>query len=664
MPQRTAILALAVLVSGLASCDAVSPAGAQQGVTVVVTPNPAQMSVNGTMVFAAAVLGTVDTAVNWSVAEAGGGTVDGSGLYTAPGSTGAFHVVARSVSDPSASGSAQVDVTVPGTGGAYALPADRVTSWSPGVQGGIPNYTTVHSNIAAGTGDRASAIQSALNAAGTAAAGDGIGRVVLLGAGTFNVGTELSIPSRVVLRGAGLDANGAFLTRIIYTGSDGNVVRMGQQWLPNVAATTNLTANGTKGSTSVQVASATGFAAGQLVVLDEITDDVRAIWHPTRHPNDGSGTRAWYCRENRPIQQVVEIAAVSGSTITFTRPLHIDFRTAYQAQLTRYNAPVVRLAGVEELRVSSARGTKANIYFNLATQCWAKHVESDDSVGSSVGWELSHRTEVRDSYSHDTGYLEPGGNGYGFDIRRGSSDNLIENDISIRFNKVINGRSSGGGNVIAYNYMDDGGMNSNGGWVETGLQVSHYPAPHQELFEGNYAFNADGEFTEGNAIHITFFRNHLSGKRLDSVPGFNDSGNVRCAGAMTHHKWYNYVGNVLGLAGVSYASWILDDRGPWSAGDKAIWRIGTWDQDYSLNDTEVGATMIRDGNFDYKSGAVAWDGLGGAGSTPATLPNSLYLSGKPAFFGSSPWPWVAPLDSNRVYTLPAKARYDAGRPNG
>lgn len=664
MPQRAAVLTLAVLASGLASCGGTAtPFEAPQGVTVQVSPNPASAFVNGTVNFAAAVLGTLDMSVTWSVAESGGGTVDGSGRYTAPGAPGTFHVVARSVADPTASGSAQVNVALPGTGG-YALPPDRVTSWSPGVQGGIPHYTNVHATLAAATGDRASAIQSALNAAGTAAAGDGVGRVVQLGAGVFNVGTELSIPSRVVLRGAGLDASGAFLTQIAFTGSNGNVVRMGQQWYPGAAASTNLTSNGVKGATSVQVASAAGFAAGQLVLLDEITDDVRAIWHPGRHPNDGSGTRAWYCRENRPISQVLEVASVSGNTVGFTRPLHIDFRTAQQAQLTRFNAPVVRLAGVEDLRVSGARGTKANVYFNLAAQCWARHVESDNSVGSSVAWELAHRTELRDSFVRDTGYLEPGGNGYGLDIRRASSDNLIENNIIIRFNKVINGRSSGGGNVIAYNYADDGGMNSNGGWVETGLQVSHYPAPHHELFEGNYAFNGDGEFTEGNAIYITFFRNHLSGKRLGSVPGFNDSGNVRCAGAMTNHLWYNYVGNVLGLAGVNYASWILDDRGPWSGGDKAIWRIGTWDQNYSLNDTQVAATMIRDGNFDYKSGSVAWDGLGGAGSTPTDLPASLYLSGKPAFFGSNPWPWVDPLDPNRVYTLPAKARYDAGRPNG
>ena len=44
------------------------------------------------------------------------------------------------------------------------------------------------------------------------------------------------------------------------------------------------------------------------------------------------------------------------------------------------------------------------------------------------------------------------------------------------------------------------------------------------------------------------------------------------------------------------------------------------------------------------------------------LPNSLYLSSRPAFFGSHPWPWVDPF-TGITYTLPAKARYDAGTPN-
>jgi hypothetical protein len=60
--------------------------------------------------------------------------------------------------------------------------------------------------------------------------------------------------------------------------------------------------------------------------------------------------------------------------------------------------------------------------------------------------------------------------------------------------------------------------------------------------------------------------------------------------------------------------------------------------------------------------------VGGSGSNqttaPAasTIPNSLYLSSKPGFFGANAWPWVNPVNGATT-TLPAKARFDAGTPN-
>src|SRR4029079_17796177 len=73
-------------------------------------------------------------------------------------------------------------------------------------------------------------------------------------------------------------------------------------------------------------------------------------------------------------------------------------------------------------------------------------------------------------------------------------------------------------------------------------------------------------------------------------------------------------------------------------------------------DSMVAATTIRDGNFDYASNTVLWD------NAPQTLPDSLYLSAKPAFFGADRWPWVDPLGATKLYTLPARARFDAGQP--
>ena len=63
-------------------------------------------------------------------------------------------------------------------------------------------------------------------------------------------------------------------------------------------------------------------------------------------------------------------------------------------------------------------------------------------------------------------------------------------------------------------------------------------------------------------------------------------------------------------------------------------------------------------DFDYGTGAVYYD----PANRVRTLPDSLYLESKPAFFGDLPWPWVDPTAETRMHTLPAKARFDAGRP--
>ena len=651
---------IAVLSGGLAFPSA----GIGQAIVVNIIPRQLRASPGESRMLAATVVGSPNAAVTWSVPEPAGGVVDSAGRYQAPPAPGTFHVIARSAADPAVSASlavvvARSDDAVRGRDAAYELPASRVTRWQPGVPGGIPAYTTIQSTLEAtaygdGSRDARAAIQQALDAAGDAAR-DGTGRVVALSAGTFSVAGELYLPSRVVLRGAGPEA-----TRLAATGNNHPLIVIGRSLWPHPADSVNLTATGDKGATSVRVASSAGFAVGQLVYIDETTDNVRSQWNSQKHP-PGAG-RDWYCRNDRPIAQVLEIAAVDGNTISFRTPLHIDFRAAQSAQLSRFDQAPVWWAGVEDLRVSGGRN--GNLQLDLAACSWVRHVESDDSYGSCISLRQSYRCTVRDSYLHDTTYYNNGGAGYGLDVTFASADNLIENNISIRFNKVITCRASGGGNVIAYNYTDDGAMNSEPSWIETGLQASHYPTPHFELFEGNYSFNLDGDFTEGNAIDITFFRNQASGIRRNMPRFLSDTRSRRLAAAMKGHYWYNFVGNLLGYAGMQPpppAGWVYEGAPPWPDTPITVWRIGYWNQDWNTQDPEVGATMIRDGNYDFVTSSVHWHQTPGF---TGPLPDSLYLPGKPAFFGEARWPWVDPLGPVKTFSLPAKARYDAGRPNG
>jgi hypothetical protein len=102
-------------------------------IAVSISPPTTSTTTGGTVAFTATVTGTTSgqsTAVTWSVQESGGGTVDGSGHYTAPASAGTYHVEATSVADPSKSATATVTVTQPAQISVTVAPA--TASVSPG----------------------------------------------------------------------------------------------------------------------------------------------------------------------------------------------------------------------------------------------------------------------------------------------------------------------------------------------------------------------------------------------------------------------------------------------------------------------------------------------------------------------------------------------------
>ncbi|HWD38831.1 MAG TPA: hypothetical protein VG944_08285 [Fimbriimonas sp.] len=88
-------------------------------VTVAVSPKSPSLEGGGVQKFIAHVSGVSSQAVTWSVDEAGGGSVDATGSYTAPLNTGTYHVRATSNVDSSAFDEATVTVqSVGGQNGA------------------------------------------------------------------------------------------------------------------------------------------------------------------------------------------------------------------------------------------------------------------------------------------------------------------------------------------------------------------------------------------------------------------------------------------------------------------------------------------------------------------------------------------------------------------
>ena len=577
-------------------------------------------------------------------------------------------------------------------GRAEILPADRRTVWNPGLNavGGIPNRTTIYQTISPSGGDDTAAIQAALDNCPS-------NQVVLLGIGTFKITGGLNISkSNITLRGSGTDK-----TKLVQqTGEQfTTVISIGERSLNDQVA---LSADALKGTSSITLASAppsgVPLAVGELVVIDHVTSAL-SWWNPdpTRSPGGGPAkdeSRGWFCEYDRPIGQTMEIAAINGNTITFTTPLHTDFRVTDQSQLSRYwkgdkAQPItvpIQWSGIENLCVATLF-TEGNGGGNFALggvkYCWVKNVESDKSSGSGVSMDGSFRCELRDSYIHSTVWANPGGAGYGIAINFYASENLVENCISWSFNKVMVMRASGGGNVIGYNYMQDGWGSDYPNMSEVGLNASHYTTPHYELFEGNESFAFSGDSTWGNSVYITAFRNNLTTQRTAAPPldtytfsfvdgssvrrtfWLEDGGNRNAIGVKPFHWYYNFIGNVLGSANMAL---LTNPKSDWTTVQTAfvenadgndahipMWSLGQGEDAYIKDDPQVQGTALFHGNYDYVTKTIKWNST----NADHTLPASLYLAAKPTFFSTNTWPWVTPENApNTTATLPAKVRFN------
>ncbi len=77
---------------------------------VTISPTTATVVAGGIQTFTAQVAGVASTAVNWSVKEAGGGSINANGQYTAPATPGTYHVVVANQANTNQTATATVTV--------------------------------------------------------------------------------------------------------------------------------------------------------------------------------------------------------------------------------------------------------------------------------------------------------------------------------------------------------------------------------------------------------------------------------------------------------------------------------------------------------------------------------------------------------------------------
>jgi len=531
------------------------------------------------------------------------------------------------------------------------IPTERTTEWNPGIlqdkqlglplgADGIPTRTTICATLNPGAN-----IQAAIDACPA-------GQVVKLNPGQFTVANTVTLTKGVVLRGSGSvgSPNG---TTIVKTGG-GTVLAIGtaRDSICYGGTAVNLTQDGAKESKAVKVTSTSGFAAGDLALIDLIDDATIQ-----------QGDCPYYKRvSGRSASQRVEIESVDAATgsLNISSPLHWNFKAggAYNAQIVRVTQPVIRWAGIENLKIQGGSNTGYNgqmaggIDISNAAYCWVKDVQTGGTIGGMhISLAGTYRCVVRDSYIHHSAQYSYAADSYGIVLRCGSAENLIENNIARFMNKPIQLNVTGGGNVVAYNYVDNA-WSDNIGWMEFPIDF-HCSFPHMELFEGNWAPKMGAARTHGNAGYLTFFRNYSSAQfSSPAVWGMTglQTGNVGALVFDGGSIGMNVVGNVLGSP-TQMTARLPSVYESYSSGTTGIYVLGQGGG--GANDVAK-TTLFRDGNFDFFNNAVLWN------TTSRTLPASLYRSAKPGWWpANSPWPWAGPDLMPMIGTLPAKARSDS-----
>lgn len=553
----------------------------------------------------------------------------------------------------------------------------------------------------------------------TQAALDGCvsGQHVFMNTGTYTFNSKLVVPSNVTLRGAGPD-----LTRLNFTG-DSNCDAVGDHHVcfrgPNIDGQgeqnrATWTGGFTQGTTTITLGpNTTGSNVPQVdgvMVLAALSDGVLATddtWpEPFESSVEGETTQngsdsAASGHEEWLKSQTVKITSVSGSagtgyTIGITPPLSMPSEYwvgAGSPTADWVHTTFTKNAGVEDLWIHNSTSVLASsIFAAWSTNIWIKNVKvtnhGNNCGGGGVNWSLvklqfSSHVTVRDSYFF--GECEPQQHdSYGVSVRIGGN-HLIENNIfqKIRAPILI---EEGQSVVSGYNYATH--MVSTDGWNTSGVGDNHANAGNHLLWEGNDNTMINMENYNGNGQFAFMLRNNLTGQ--DESSADNQTAAIFF---YAYNRHGHVLGNVLGLTGFHTRYEHNANQSGGISCKNSIYTLGHGDNctigggvTYPDDDPRVEESIFLWGNWDVVTSTddngtndttgLKWDsaevpsGLSlYANAVPSTqtVPNSLYLSAKPSFFGSRTWPPIGPNVANgevanrggHVNKIPARACFEA-----
>ncbi len=554
---------------------------------------------------------------------------------------------------------------------AEVLPAARRIDWSAsGIPGGIPHRTTVCGDVVTGYGakgddatDNRAAFQQALDACAA-------GQVVTVPAGIFRIKGSLSMPSNVTLRGAGP----ATVIKSVGTGEALFIFGADAVQYDPSSISTAISSGATAGSQSLVVASNTGITVGSYLVITELNDPSFVSIQGTLN-GPATWVDSWTTQGTRARGQIVEVTSVSGTTIGITPGLYSAYTRTPWA--TRFSAGV-KWAGVERLKTFATNsGTNRNFLFQKAAYSWVTEVESDSTDGDHVTIDWSYRCEIRKNHFHDAFIHEAGQFDNMVGLRNKTSATLVIDNIIRRLHVAVMTEWGAAGNVIAYNYDRenfDAATAAGNRWLPVSMNSNHGAHPQFNLFEGNVSQKFQADAYWGSSSHCTVFRNWFSGTGTTNPPytgrGPVDTGTTatliqanRAIDVWELQSMHSLLGNIVGSAPLVTRGLVRRVTEPASRGydnPPVCFSYGYTSESDSGGTsakTSPTTTLIEHGNFDFATNAVVWDST----NADHALPDSLFLSAKPAWFGSLKWPPVDPITGAVSETMiPAGYRFVNG----
>ncbi len=603
---------------------------------------------------------------------------------TAQNPTHAFSAVASytvGLTVRGGSGSDHTSRTVTAVDASTVIPPNRLADWaSAGVPGGTAQYRPGGANArpqgvnVQSYGADPTGRTNSTSAFSTAQAACPAGSHIYIPDGTYLISGTITPRSNLTWRGQSPTGT------ILRLSGGGGFETPSQS--PYVSAQVGLAVSGgaTAGSNVLTVSGLTDsaghtVAAGKMVQLTDLTP-------PYMHGNTANGWAAapWVGYDETRLATIMFMVTsvnAGARTVTLDHALPIDMTAS--PRLIIWSMDPTSRVGFENLTIDCTNSTsdRAITMVNV-NACWFYACYFKNIYSRSVWFQEATNCSVERCYSDNGQQL--GRNCEGLDFVENCCWNLVQDNIfhSAGYPMVCFSDWMGGccGNVVGYNFQD--GFNQMLDLNAVGpltMDDNHGVPTVFNLWEGNYCeiLGSDGYW--GSSAYGMFFRNRIYGT-CNRIP-YPDE----CAIELTHWSaYYSVVGNVLGTAQGS--TWSTSGTGLYSQIHEAsgtdiqapqIYRLGYPDMGYrgytgtgsnptnsTYYDTNVKATLIRHGNFDYVSNAVVWD----ASIVNHVLPASLYLTSTPSWFGSLPLPAVGPDVAGYARDIPASARWAAYKASG